>query len=305
MIVLKTVSVACVVAAAAALRLAVAHASAPVPPGASAPPVVSKGEALRADIDALDATIQAGLEELARSTADFAAERDKWQSLDRSMESARSVNAALLARNKAVVNLFGAKLEGPLEQFRQRLIEAPRTYRELADERRRLLAAATLDVERTNYMAMIETCEAAALLCERRSEELFGEAPAGDGFGNRSRRANATSLRRTIENMKKLQTMHEKWEETFAAYPTVLEAPALSNWFTALSLYSEDLDSFSKNVNGLKDAMKQKATPPAPKAGEDGAKPAAPVPETAVRGQIGGIVPVAGPGNRVTYYQQK
>ena len=237
---------------------------APVPPRPTIPQELTPGEAVKADIEALDAVIQAGLEDLARSTADFAGERKKWQALDRSMASARTVNAALFARNKAVVGLYEAKLDGPLARFRSRLSEAPGVYRKMADERRVLLNGSTLDIERRNYLAMIETCEAAAILCEKRREELFGETAPEEGFGNRVRRPNAVSLRRTIDNMKKLQPMHEKWEETFNAYPSALEAPGLSNWFDALSLYGEDLDAFTKSVEGLKDAMKKKAALPAP-----------------------------------------
>ncbi|WP_148087720.1 hypothetical protein [Gemmata obscuriglobus] len=236
--------------------------------GAKKSPPPTKGEVLKDDIESLDAKVQSGLEELARSTAEFAAERQKWDAMDRSVASARTVNAALLARNKEVVALYETKLSGHLDTFRQRLGDAPAVFREMIEERRRLLAAATLDVEKSNYTAMIETCEAAAALCERRSQELFGEVKAGEGSSERSQRANATNLRRTIENMKKLQAMHQKWDETFNSYPSALDSPSLANWFTTLSLYSEDLAAFSKSVDKLKEVMKQK-TLPAPKANKE------------------------------------
>jgi hypothetical protein len=280
-------------------------APAPLRTEPSAPP---DGAALKTELESLDATIQAGLEELAKSTADFATERKKWQSLDRSMASARAVNAALFARNKVVVSVYDSKLEGPLAQFKARLTSAPAVYRKLADERRQLLASATLEVERKNYLAMVQTCEAAAALCEKRREEIFGETAAEAGFGNKAPRPNAVSLRRTIENMKKLHPMHEKWEETFKAYPSALETPGLTNWFEALSLYSEDLDTFTKGVEELKDAMKRKAADrpePAPKAMEERVPPKAPPAPPVQQGGVSGTVPVVGPGNRVVYYVRR
>ncbi len=245
-----------------------ASAAEPAPAASKAPPP-TKGEVLKGDIETLDAKVQSGLEELARSTAEFAAERQKWDAMDRSVASAKTVNAALLARNKEVVSLYETKLSGHLDTFRQRLGDAPAVFREMIEERRRLLAAATLDVEKSNYTTMIETCEAATALCERRSQELFGEAKAGEKGNDRSQRANATNLRRTIENMKKLQEMHQKWDETFNSYPSALDSPSLANWFNTLSLYSEDLSAFSKSVDKLKEVMKQKTLPAAK--GEQGA----------------------------------
>lgn len=224
------------------------------------PPPPHPGAEVKAELEALDAQIQGGLEELTKATAEFAADHKKWQALDRSMASARTVNGALLARNKAVVALYESRLESPLSRFRERLTAAPAIYRKMAEERRQLLAAATLEVERRNYLAMIQTCEAAAILCETRREELFGEGSPEAGFGNRTPRSSAVSLQRTIENMRKLQPMHDKWEETFKAYPTALESPGLKNWFDALSLYGEDLESFTKGVEQLKDSMKRKAS---------------------------------------------
>lgn len=265
-----TCAVVLVVAASAAV-LAQQKSSAGSPPPTADTPLdavkaadpearpLQPGEAVKVDLEKLDATIQSGLEELKATTADFAAERQKWKSLDRSMASARAVNKALLVRNKSVVGLYEAKLQAPLGQFKDRLKEAPVVYRKMAEERRAFLGKATLEMERRNYLAMAETCEAAATLCERRREEIFGEVAPEKGFGNRGEHPNAVTLQRTIANMKKLQPMHEKWEETFAAYPTVLDTPGLANWFETLSLYAEDLDAFTRSVEGLKDAMKHQA----------------------------------------------
>ena len=39
----------------------------------------------------------------------------------------------------------------------------------------------------------------------------------------------------------------------------MLDTPGLANWFETLSLYAEDLDAFTRSVEGLKDAMKHQA----------------------------------------------
>jgi hypothetical protein len=235
---------------------AAAEAAEKAASAAAAPAEDPPGVAVKNELEALESAIQAGLEELRAATADFAAERRKWTSLDRSVAGARAVNRALLARSRAVVGLYETRLEGPIGQYRERLKAAPAVYRKMAEERRGLLATATLELERRNYLAMAETCEAADVLCERRFEEYFTEpAPGGEDD-----RPNAASLGRTVANMKKLQLVHEKWEETFAAYPTSLDTPGLSAWFDALALYAEDLDAFTRSVEELKAAMKQKAS---------------------------------------------
>lgn len=243
-----------------------ASASEHTPAPTSPPTPRHPGEELRADLEALDLEVQEQLAELERMVAEFSSEQLKWKTLDKSMATARAVNKSLLARNKSVVELYETKLSTPLERFRDRLKAAPAVYRKMAEERRALHLTSALEIEKRNYLAMAETCEAAALLCERRLEELFGVTSA-EKAGQRERRANVVALKDTIANLKKLQPMHEKWEESFAVYPTTLESPQLSKWFDSLSVYGEDLDAFTKNVEALKDAMKRKAV--APKAQEE------------------------------------
>lgn len=248
-----------------------------------APPAVQKlvhlertprAEAMKVEIESLDGTIQAGLEELGKATAEFAAERSKWSALDRSVASARAVNRALLARNRAVVDLYEGKLVGPISQFKAKLKEAPAVYRQLADERRQLAAQSTLEVERRNYQAMVEVCLSAATLCERRYRELFWEVAEESSSGRRPR-ANAVTLARTITNMKRFQQVHVTWEETLSPFPTALESPKLGEWFTALAVYGEDMDAFTQSVEGLKEVMRQKGEAPAPSRAPAPAAPAA------------------------------
>lgn len=223
-----------------------------------APAAREPGVDVKAELESLEAAIQTGLEELEVATAQFNADHKKWQALDQSMASARSVNAALLARNKAVVGLYESKLKTQLDRFRERLAAAPAVYRKLAEDRQRLVTASTLEVERRNYVSMAQTCEAAAVLCETRFQELFGAEAVESRGGQDAPRSNAVTLKRTMENMKRLQPMHEKWEETFKAYPTALETNGLKNWFDELSLYGEDVERFTRGVEQLKDTMKRK-----------------------------------------------
>lgn len=243
-------------------------------PGAAAKAAVAlaaEGEAMRADLEALDARVQEGLSRLAEFMQTFEADRRQWTAMDRSVAAAREVNRAVGARNKAIVGIYDQQVSGPLAHFEEKLKAAPGVYRRMAAERREFQAAATLDIERRSYLAMAELCESAAVLCERRHEELFGAAGPETGFAARPRPRNAATLSETIGNMRRLSLVHDRWEETFAAYPSSLDDGKLTALFDHLSAYAEDLDAFTKGVEALKDAMKKKAVEPAP-------TPAAPKP---------------------------
>lgn len=252
--------------------------AAPARPKLPAPSeLAAQGEALRSELESLDVAVQTGLVRLADSMQGFEGDRRKWTALDRSVEAARAVNKAMGVRNKAIIRVYDAEVAGSLARFDRRLREAPALYRAMAEERRRYQAEATLHLERRSYLAMAELCEAAAVLCERRHEEIFG-VPADAGMGARRRWANATSLAETMSNMRLYSVVHDRWEETFAAYPTSLDDRRLSALFDHIAAYAEDFDAFTKGVEGLKDAMERKAdAPPA----RPSAAPGVPAPEPA------------------------
>ncbi|MFO0796056.1 MAG: hypothetical protein U0804_01200 [Gemmataceae bacterium] len=256
------------------------------PKGGSARPklpstseLAAQGEALRSELETLDASVQDGLLRLAEAMKGFEGDRRKWTALDRSVEAARAVNKAMGARNKAIIRVYDAEVAGSLTRFDRRLKEAPALYRAMAEERRRYQVEATLHLERRSYLAMAELCEAAAVLCERRHEEIFGVPPVDTGMGPRRRRANATSLAETIDNMRRYGVVHQRWEETFASFPTTLDDRRLSALFDHIAAYAEDFDAFTKGVESLKDAMERKAD--APPERPAAVAPEAPAPEAA------------------------
>jgi hypothetical protein len=228
--------------------------------------------------------VQTGLSRLAEAMKDFEADRRKWTAMDRTVKAAREVNLAVGARNKAVVRLYDSVVAAALSRFDRRLKEAPEVYRRLADdERRKNLAASTLELERRSYLAMAEMCESAAVLCERRHEEIFGDGTGDGDVAPRPQRRNALALAETIDNMRKLSLVHDRWEETFAAHPSSLDDGKLAPLFDHLAAYAEDLEGFTKGVEALKDVMKKKARekPPEVRNAEPKKKPENPPPAPA------------------------
>jgi hypothetical protein len=213
-------------------------------------PAAAAVEEVRADVESLDAEIQEGLAQMAIQLKEFEAERRTWTSLDMTVEAARKVNRALLKRNRAVVRLYERSLSGPIERFRERLAAAPAAYRLLARERLQNAREATLESERQSYRLMAYLCESAARLCERRYGEVFGGDPG---------RPNAVTLAETIGNMRRYQAVHSRWEDTLARFPSSLEDRRMTALFAHLSVYAEDLHSFSEGVEALNEAMRRKA----------------------------------------------
>lgn len=261
--------------------------SSPLPPAptSAAPPAsaqkappddpAARGEAMRTEIDSLDAEVQRGLVLLTDALADARTERKAWTGIDRSVAAARVVNKALGERCRAVIKIYDTHAASALARFEKRLKEAPPVFRALAGVRKAQADAATLEYERRNYQAMAELCEAAAVLCERRHDELFGAAPAETDSPGQPQRANATTLAATVANMRKLLLVHDRWEETFAAYPSSLDEGKLAALFDHLSAYAEDLEEFTSGVESLKETMKRRATGPSP---QPLPKPAEPLP---------------------------
>lgn len=222
----------------------------PAPPAAPLSPLAAEAEAVRAEVESLDARVQDGLAQMGRYLKEFEAERRTWVSLDMTVDAARRVNAALLARNRAVLKLYDSRLAEPIGRFRERLKEAPAVYRRLAEERRRNAKEATLDAERKSYELMATLCDSAARLCEQRHREVFG----GDTGA-----PNAIALAETIANMRKYEVVHARWEDTFARYPSSLDDQRMAALFAHLSVYAEDLEAFTNGVEALTDAMRRKA----------------------------------------------
>ena len=213
-------------------------------------PAAAEAEAVRSEVESLDAQVQDGLTQMGRYLKEFEAERRTWVSLDMTVDAARKVNLALLSRNRTVLSLYDDRLSGPIARFKERLKEAPAAYRKLAEERKKYAAEATLETERRSYEHMERLCLAAARLCEQRHREVFD---GGDG------RPNAATLAETIANMRKYEVVHARWEDTFARYPSSLEDRRMAALFAHLSVYAEDLEAFTHGVEALTGAMRRKA----------------------------------------------
>ena len=245
--------------------------STPLPP----PPTPDEeGARVKAEIDALDARIQSGLEKLSDALRDAEKSRGEWASLDHTVAAARAANLAVWERNKLVLGLYDQSLAGAVQEFRDRLQRAPDVYGRMAQERRALLAAAVTDLERRNYSAQIDYCEAFVVAARQRHESLF--AP-GEGAGARGQTFTALSL--VIERVRRFAIVHQHWEEVFAADPLAGQNEELLRaLFDHLALYAEDVQTLTRGVERLGAEMRRKAGVAPPKAEAEQAPSTSPQP---------------------------
>lgn len=203
-------------------------------------------------IDALDARVRAGLDDLGKLVFQLEVDSKGWEKLDKSVKTARAVNAALMKKSADMLKVYDEKIGPALKDLGSKLKDAPAVYRAMATDRRAKAAAATIAPEQRGYTAQAEFCEAAAVLCERRHKEVFTSSDP-------KKLSEADALAEAMAQVRKMAAVHQGWDEVLASWPSTLNDPKLADMIEQLHRYSTDLVEQQQLLVRLTAALKTTA----------------------------------------------
>ena len=236
------------------IRLGNAEKVDPTPPAlrSAAARAPQTPAAVSRDIDGLDAVVRAGLADLRRAVAELEKDRESWAKLDKSLHTARTVNAALLAKAEGMVAVHEERVGPALKLLRERLKAAPALYERLAADRRAKAGKATFDAERESYETQAALADVAAALCRARYREVY-EATDPKALSA------ADALDEAMAQVRRMAAAHRGWAEVLDAWPSTLNDPKLAAMVDQLNRYCEQMVAQQKGMAKLTDALKATA----------------------------------------------
>ena len=206
---------------------------------------------LAGSIEKLEAETTKALDQLAEQIKGLSEDKKTFADLDKTLETAKRVNAALLARCEAISGA-GKDLTAALGKLKRALGEAPKVYRQMAADRRSKAREAVFARERDSWTDQAEMCDAAVVLCEKRFAQLFS-APTSES------QSFASGVDDVLAEMRRMIAVHAGWKEVLDAFPTTAQGQKVDAALAKLSNYVEDLDSYGDKMRALTEAMKAKA----------------------------------------------
>lgn len=215
--------------------------------------------AVAGSLEKLEGETQKALALLAEQLDGLADDRRTFADLDKTVETAKRVNAVLLARCEALAGA-GQGLSAALGKLKRALADAPKVYRQMAADRRSKALAAVYEKERDSWSDQAEMCDAAAALCEKRYAQLFSAPVSGQ-------RSFALDIDDSLAGVRRMADVHAGWKEVLDTFPTTAQGDRVDATLAKLSTYVEDLNSYGGKMRALTEAMRAKADelPPPPK----------------------------------------
>lgn len=213
---------------------------------------------LNTEVDAAELKISNSVKELTATLAELDKDRKDWTKLDKSVDAARKVNAALLVRCESIIARYDTTLGPAMSTMKAKLKAATLASVMLEAKLQQKAKDAETDIERQSYESMVQFTQAATVLAGRRYEALFSPPEGG-------KVSKADELQIAMTQVRRMRQVHADWATTLDAWPTTLNDPKVVALLADMSKYAEQMVAYQQSMSKLAGAFKEAAAEPAPK----------------------------------------